>query len=59
MNKNFEPIEAVEVSFEGSRRAFLKGMSAAGLGAITLQMLETGEVFASETVPESSAATDP
>jgi xanthine dehydrogenase YagT iron-sulfur-binding subunit len=56
MKQNFELIEKGEVSFEGSRRDFLKGISAAGLGVITLQLLETGEVLASESLPESAAA---
>lgn len=43
-----EDFVSVEVSFEGSRRSFLK-QSAAGIGAVTLWMLESGEVVAAES----------
>lgn len=58
MNENFESIETVEVSLEASRRAFLKGVAAAGLGVITLQMLESGEVRATENIAEIGASPD-
>jgi xanthine dehydrogenase YagT iron-sulfur-binding subunit len=48
MKEDFESIGEAEVSFEESRRSFLKQISAVGLGAVTLRMLESGEVIAAE-----------
>ena len=51
MKEEFDPIEQGEVSFEESRRSFLKQASAVGLGAIALRVLENGEVIAAESLP--------
>jgi xanthine dehydrogenase YagT iron-sulfur-binding subunit len=40
-------------SIEESRRSFLKQAAAAGLGAVTLRVLESGEVIAAENMPEA------
>lgn len=57
MKEDFESVEKAEVSFEASRRSFLKQVSVAGLGVVTLTMLESGEVIAAET--ESGAIMSP
>jgi xanthine dehydrogenase YagT iron-sulfur-binding subunit len=58
MNENFESIETAPVSLEGTRRGFLKGVAAAGLGVVTLRMLGSGEVLASEARPEAVVIVD-
>lgn len=58
MNENFESIETSPVSLEGSRRRFLKGVAAAGLGVVTLRILESGEVLANEPAAETALAPD-
>lgn len=42
-------------SIEESRRSFLKQAAAAGLGAVTLRVLESGEVVAAENLPEAAS----
>lgn len=48
------PTDIIDVSFEGSRRTFIKQVSVAGIGVVTLQMLD-GEVVRAADLPVEMA----
>jgi xanthine dehydrogenase YagT iron-sulfur-binding subunit len=56
MKEEFDPIEQGDVSFEESRRSFLKQASTVGLGVVALRVLENGEVVAAEGASGAPAA---